>query len=254
MQPLDPIEVWLNNVAVAHSNSERTANKYKGNLQEFCNFVDKTPQQMLEEYENHTDREFKKKYTQYLRAYISHLFKRELAPNSIRCSTGAVRSFFKYNDLPLGYIPSARARVIHHNREITREEVVQIIEASGIRERAFYAIMAQSGLRPYTLTQLKFSNIKEDFDNENNESCVIYVPEEVTKGKYIPYFTFTGKYAMDKLRAYLRPNIRGEDYIFTKQGTEKPANSRSISSLFLRTVLELQEKDKIKDLKQKEKG
>jgi hypothetical protein len=101
---------------------------------------------------------------------------------------------------------------------------------------------------------LKFSNIKEDFDNENNESYVIYVPEEVTKGKYIPYFTFTGKYAMDKLRAYLRPNIRGEDYIFTKQGTEKPANSRSISSLFLRTVLELQEKDKIKDLKQKEKG
>jgi len=113
--------------------------------------------------------------------------------------------------------------------------------------------MAQSGLRPNTICHLKYEQIKEDFEKKDNKSYVIHVPEEVAKGKYCSHFTFIGKEAMEYLRTYLPPNIQDDDYIFTKQGTKEPASPRSISGLFLRTVLKFQKKGQMK-VNQKERG
>lgn len=253
MESLNPVEIWLNNVALAHSNSKETSYKYKKYFHNFCNFIDKTPEEILDDYEVSTDREFRRKYSQYLRAYISQRYNMGLAPNTIRTVTGAVRSFFKYNDLPLGHIPTARLRVLHHNRDIEHKEVIEIIYSSRPRERAFYAVMAQSGLRPDTICHLKYRQIKEDFEKRDNKSYVIRVPEEAAKGKYRSHFTFIGKEAMEYLRTYLPPNIQDDDYIFTKQGTKEPASPRSISGLFLRTVLKFQKKGQMK-VNQKERG
>jgi site-specific recombinase XerD/uncharacterized protein YdcH (DUF465 family) len=253
MKPLNPIEIWLNNVALAHSDSKETSYKYKNNFQDFCDFMGKTPEEILDDYEASRDREFRKRYSQFLRAYIAQQYNMGLAPNTIRTTTGAVRSFFKYNDLPLGHVPTARLRVLHHNRDLEHKEVIEIIYDSRPRERAFYAVMAQSGLRPNTICHLKYEQIKEDFEKKDNKSYVIHVPEEVAKGKYCSHFTFIGKEAMEYLRTYLPPNMQDDDYIFTKQGTQEPASPRSISGLFLRTVLKFQKKGQMK-VNQKERG
>jgi len=251
----NPIEVWINNVAISHSNSTGTSAKYKQHFQEFCDFIGKTPQQILDDYEASTDRKFKREYSQLLRTFRSHLVEKRLAPNTIHGAESAVKSFFKYNDLPLGYIPSVRLRVVHHNKDITREEIKLIIDASTVRERAFYAVMAQSGLRPYTICKLKHKQIKEEFE-KGIIPCMIDVPEEHAKGKYHSYFTFIGEEAVRYLKAYLntKPGIQADDYIFTKQGkTNIPASPRSLGSLFLRTVLKLQTKG-LMEVEQEKRG
>jgi len=250
----NPIEAWLDNVALSHSNSNGTREVYKQQFQIFCNFIKKTPQQILTEYSNSTDRQFRHQYAQYVRAFISAEFKKNLAPNSLLTRLTAIKSFFKYNDLPLGHVPIAKARVIHHNRDITKEEIKLILESSKPRERAFYAIMSQSGLRPTTISNLRYKHIKEDFLN-NRIPCKIEVPEEIAKGKYHSYFTFIGEEAAKYLRAYLytRPNIKDDDYIFFKEGTKEKTDPKSFAGLFRKTVTKLSEKG-LMEVTQKEKG
>jgi len=205
----------------------------------------------MKEYNVSTDREFKRDYAQYVRAYISALQKREMAPSSISTKIGIIRSFFKYNDLPLGFVPTVKPRVLYHNRDITHEEVSLILDSSRPRERAFFAIMAQSGLRPFTICNLKYENIKEDLEN-NIIPCKIEIPQEIAKGKYHSYFTFIGDEAVKYLRSYLviRPKIKDEDYLFLSDYGHKNASSKSISKFFGQTVKKLHEKE-LMNLKQK---
>ena len=248
----DLIKTWLNNVALSHSNSNRTRVAYKNNLQRFCNFIGKTPEQIMIEYDGSTDRDFKAKYAQYIKAFMSAELEKGMAQNTINTRLAAVKSFFKYNDLPLGYIPSPRMRVTYHNRDITHEEVKLILNASRPRERAFYAILAQSGLRPFTICNLRLKHVKEDLIADR-VPCKIDVPQEIAKGKYGRYFTFISYEAVEYLKAYLhtRRRITDDDFLFAKQGTKQQANPKSFSGLFSRTLQKLQEKGLI-EVEQKE--
>jgi len=251
---LNPVETWLNNVSISHSNSKRTRVGYKRNFLHFCEFIGKTPERIMAEYEDSTDRQFKRRYAEYLRAFRSAEFQKGLAPSTISYRVATVKSFFKYNDLPLGYVPPAQMRVTYHNRDVTHEELKLIFDASRPRERAFFAISAQSGLRPVTLCSLRLKHIKEDFVKKR-VPCKIDVPQELAKGKYRGYFTFISDEAVKYLEAYLntRRNITDEDFLFVKQGTQQKANPKSLSSLFSRTLQKIHEKGLIK-VEQKKRG
>ena len=220
----------------------------------FCDFIEKTPQQILEEYESMTDREFRRKYARYLRALIGQLNREEYAIGSVKAIVAAIRSFFKYNDLPLGHVPLARNKVTFHNRDITRDEIVRILEISRPREKAYYCIMAQSGLRPDTVSNLKLKHMAPDF-GKGIIPCKIEVPEELAKGQFGAFFTFVGEESIKYLKAYLatRPGIGPEDYLFTAHGRNKPLDRSSISHVFCRAITTLKEKG-IMDFDQKAKG
>jgi len=155
----------------------------------------------------------------------------------------AVRSFFKYNDLPLGHIPEVRAYVRYHNRDIDKKEIADILSVSHPRDRAFFAFMAQSGLRPTTLCKLRFKHIQRDFSSDT-VPCQIDVPREIAKGKYQGYFTFIGPEAFRYLRNYLktRDQLQPESYLFTKHGTEDPTTYSNMSIRFRKTALKLRKK------------
>jgi len=206
----------------------------------------------MAEYDNSIDRDFKRQYAQHIQSFMSAEFERGMAQNTINTRVGVIKSFFKYNNLPLGYIPAPRIIVKYHNRDITHKEVKLILGASRPRERAFFTISAQSGLRPATICNLRVKHVKEDLI-ANHVPCKIEVPQEIAKGKYRGYFTFIGHEAVEYLKAYLhtRRRIEDDDFLFVKQGTKQQANPKSFSSLFSRTLQKLQEKELIK-VEQKE--
>jgi integrase len=156
-------------------------------------------EQILADYDASDDRTFKRKYVQYVRGWIADLARtHDLKNSSIRTMVGAVKSFFKYNDLPLGLVPQAASGIFFHNRDITKEEIVQIMALAKIREKAFFAVMAQSGLRPHTIQQLRLKNL-ERFEKA---PCKIEVSKEITKGKYGSYVSFIGSDAVKYLKQY----------------------------------------------------
>jgi len=247
------VQNWIDNVAYSHSKSKGTEYNYRHYLNVFCDFIEKTPELILEEYERMTDREFRRKYARYIRALIGELSSQEYAICTIRMIVTCIKSFFKYNDLPLGHIPIARTRITFHNRDITKEEIVKILEISRPRDKAFFCMMAQTGLRPDTLSRLRLKHIQPDFE-KGIIPCKIDVPQDIAKGKYKSYLTFMGKESVKHLQRYLNTRqIAPEHYLFTSHGTEKQLDSKSMSHIFRRAIITLRQKG-IMNFEQKQKG
>ena len=247
------VETWLDNVAYSHSRSKSTRENYRFYLQKFCGFIQKTPEEILEHYERlDSERKFKRKYAMLVKAFISDNLNK-YATCSIRTMICAVSSFFKYNDLPLGHVPIAKPQITYHNRDITKEEIVSILDVASARQRAFFCMMTQSGLRPYTLCRLKFKHILPDY--KKRIPCKVDVPQEIAKGKYGSYFTFTGEESIRYLESYFkdRKDIKPNDYLFTTHGTNRKVSKNSMSVNFANIIKKLNESGNIK-FEQKKEG
>lgn len=238
----DVVQAWLDNVAYAHTKSEGTAANYRRFLLDFCKLIDKTPQQILNEYEGMRDREFRRKYAQYIRLFIAEKVRNDFATGTIRAMVYAIKSFFKYNDLPLGHVPVARNTTKFHNRDIKKDEIIAVLNASRPRDRAFFCMMAQTGLRPITLTKLKYKHIQKEFES-GILPCKIDIPKEIAKGQYRSYFTFMGEESIKFLKSYLATRIvQPESYLFTSHGVEKRLHPKSIARIFRGTIDRLKKK------------
>jgi integrase len=111
--------------------------------------------------------------------------------------------------------------------------------------------MAQSGLRPTTICNLRLKHIEPDFSG-GKVPCLVNVPEEITKGQYHGYITFIGEDAARHLKAYLntRRNLAKECYLFVNYGSEDSMIFNTVSSLFRKAVRILREKGEM-DYEQK---
>jgi integrase/uncharacterized coiled-coil protein SlyX len=231
---LDKFEIvdnWLSSVAYLHSQSKATEAQYKRVWGRFSAFIGLTAEQIIDDYGASDDRTFRRKYAQYFRAWIADLAKKDLAITSIKVMVGAVKSFFKYNDLPLGIVPQAVSGIVFHNKDITKEEIVQIMAVSKLRERVFFVVMAQSGLRPHTMRQLRLKHL----ESLDRLPCKIEVPKEMAKGKYGSYVTFIGPEAIKYLKQYFatRTNLTPEDLVFcSHDNPKKPVNVKDMSRAF----------------------
>jgi len=255
MSKFDPVELWISNVAYSHSKSIETEEHYKRFLKKFCGFIERTPQQILDDYEETNDRQFRRRYSQLLKAYISHLMSQDYAVGSVRGMCAAVKSFFKYSDLPLGFVPLGANRIVYHNRDITKKEILEILRVSKPRDRAAFCMLAQSGLRPDTIRKLKLKHVNPELTKQIIP-CKIVVPEEITKGMFGSYFSFMGKESVRYLKAYLdrrSSKLGPEDYLFTSKGSDKQLESRALTKVFRCTIDGLKAKGII-SFEQKAKG
>jgi integrase len=245
MRKIDPVSEWLNTVSYQYSQSKKTEEQYKRVWGRFTAFAETSADAILSDYqtliqENSGYDTFKRKYASIIRNWICQLSREGLTNISIKVMVGAVKSFFKWNDLPLGRIPQAKHGETFHNKDITKEEIVQIMANLRIREKAFCAVMTQSGLRPVTIAQLRMKNL-EPLDKL---PCKIDVPDEIAKGKYGSYITFIGEDAAKYLKQYLatRTNLTAGSLVFCSHNDPtSPVNVKDVSRAFRLAARKLQE-------------
>ena len=225
------VEDWLNSVAYSHSQSKATEDQYKRVWIRFTTSIGMTTTEIIADYENSRDREVMRRHARKIRNWIGKLRKEGLTNTSIKVMVGAVKSFYKYNDLLLGHIPQAMNGSVYHNRDITKEEIVQIMTQVKPREKAFFAFMAQSGLRPHTIKQLKLKHL----ESLEKFPCKIEVPQELAKGKYGSYVTFIGSDALKYLKQYFatRKNLTPDSLVFcAHDNPQKQVNVKDMSRAF----------------------
>jgi integrase len=250
MRKIDPVSEWLGSVSYNCSQSKKTEEQYKRVWGRFTTFAETSAEEILSDYraliqENSGYDTFKRKYAEIIRAWINQLTKEKLTNISIKVMVGAVKSFFKWNDLPLGRVPQAKNGDVFHNKDITKEEITQIIALLKIRERAFCVVMAQSGLRPVTIAQLRMKHL----ESLDTIPCKIDVPKGITKGKYGSYVTFIGTDAVKYLKQYLatRTNLTPESLVFcSHDDSNKPINEKDMSRAFRLGARKLEESGAIK--------
>jgi integrase len=262
---IDLIDAWLTVMGASHSGSLNTKLGYKKDFGRYLEFVQMTPEQILEDYRQNDiikgNQIIRKKdlaiqnHTQALTLYLSKLNNDGYLPSSRQNAIHAIRSFYKYNNLPLGNIELGKRKVVLHNRDITKEEMEEIIKAASPREQAFYALMVQTGLRPQTLCLLKIGDVEGITEEKTPIPALIKVSEEQTKGEYGAYWTFAGTESVLYLKEYLkRRNVpfNPDEFLFTHDKNDlTPINTDIVSHLFRRTITKLRDEGVI-DFKGKE--
>lgn len=237
---LDYVRVWLDNVFRENSQCTATLVQYEQMFQKFLDFLGKTAQAIIEDYETaDSERRTRRKYGRLVRAFASHLQQNETyAPATLAKYIACVKSFFVYSDLPLPKIGLGKRVVSFGNRDIQKEEINAILQnAKFLRDKAFFMMMAQSGLRPYELCNLKMQNIEHALDNAKQKSYLVTVPQQVAKGKYHEFFSFIPRETMEVLRDYWNTRtsqLNKESFVFVKErgkGVE-PTNGGAMSQAF----------------------
>jgi len=105
-----------------------------------------------------------------------------------------------------------KVRTLVNRDAITKEQIVKILQASKLRERALICFAASSGLRVGdTIINLKLKHIKDDLWDESLTCYMVEVPGEITK-ENLPHIAFISAETAQYLRAYLRQReLKGEE-------------------------------------------
>jgi integrase len=204
---LDPVEIWISKMEKRHSGSPSTESRYRTQLQQFCDFIGTSPQQIVTDWKKVRqtgrliDRDnYVEEMMDKIDAYENFLGKQDLTKASIFTYLVPVASFFKYLRIPVK-VELGKRPVVYCNRDITVEEIRRILNNSNPRDRAFFLMMAQSGLRPITLTQLPYEALSEEFESDRIPCCV-KVDQAITKGEYVSHFSFIAEDAVKALKDF----------------------------------------------------
>jgi len=187
---------------------------------------------------------FLEKWQDTIRAFYTWLKRKGFAPLTIKNHLVILRSFFGYWDIPLKVLLPKHSYVVYHNRDLTKDEVRQILNFASPRDRVIWLVMAESGMRVGTVVNLKYWQIKEDFEAERIPMKIL-LPSESLKDHVGDRWTFIGEDGYRELRNYLerRLPLEDEDYVFAseKQGRVKGKQftGASLSVKFNRLVQKL---------------
>lgn len=228
-------------------------NSYKGNqngklakLDDFCNYLDKTPDELiLEHYEDNQkipiEREeiAKRQFDEY----FEHLKKTGVDHNSARQYVySVIKGFYKKNLVPvMCETPTEEEQQVNKvweysdNTTIKKEDKKDVLkkirDTLSIRNKAILLCKLGSGLDDVELFNLKIKNFKRGYNEDYN---VTHVKGRRKKSK-IPFNTFFNSESTDMLNVYLKDRKRkGEEitddsYLFVarkKDGSiSKPRNN-----------------------------
>jgi len=238
------VQLWFKKTI----HSERCVNAILAKLSRFFEAVHEEPSAIMEEWRrvryDYREREmFLDKWAERIEAYYYGM-PSDHSPLYRKSLISLVASWFKHNKIPVDLDLQDRVYVKYHNRDVTKEEIHRILDHASLRDRTFFLMMAESGQRPYTLVQLRYKHVKEDFEAEK-VPMKIALPAELIKDRVGQRFTFIGEDGFAALKEYLTTRLPLDDeaLIFAAERsakTNKPFLSpETFSSIFGRLVLKL---------------
>lgn len=236
------VDLWIKKA----SGSEVTTRVYLNKFQKFLVKYDINPDEVIAKWkEVRYDWKERQKFLDFWSELIEEYFTtlEEFSPLGKRASITPILSFFQHHKIKLDLEINNKVFVKYKTRDISKEEIRRILSHVGIREKAFYLMMLESGLRPRTLVKLRYANIKEDFEN-SRVPMKIDVPAQIAKDRVGNRFSFVGTDAFDALKEYLssRLPLDDNDLLFvSRKGELKNSylSPETFSKIFSNVVLKL---------------
>jgi len=241
------IEDWLSQVC----GSPKTRGLYLmvfGNFERFSRGRGKDPSGLVDDFRaskrlGESQKEaFLEEWQDTIRAFNTWL-KPKYAPLTVKNHLVGVKSFLRYWDIPLKVDLPKHNYVVNHNRDIKKEELKKVLTFASPRDRVVWLVMAESGMRSDNAANLKYFQIKEDFEAERIP-MKISLPSSTLKDHVGDRFTFIGYEGFRELANYLHgKKLEPNDYVFAseKQGRCKGEqfSPASLSVKFNRLVQKL---------------
>jgi integrase len=256
LQSLPSVSFWLKKAA----HSPRTARTYLYYFDKFIELTGLDPEAVVFEWQkvryDYAERErFLDKHSDLIeRFYVKELS--GLTPKSKTTNLAAILSFYRHNKIPLEVDIQEKIYIVNHNRAILKEEILRILDHATLRDKSFFLIMLESGLRPQTIVMLRYKHIKTDFEQGKIPMMIRLDDSEMLKDFVSARFTFLGQYGFDTLKEYLssgsldkkgqvtsRLPMKDDDVLFlgvhTKQQKEACLSPNLFSLQFAKIVQKL---------------
>jgi integrase len=170
----------------------------------FCSFLNKTPDQVIEEAKQRVLVLYDPETRQgALEEYKKKLLLERRSNASVREAINYVKTWLKINGIKLDLsnftLPKAKTR--EKDELPTDEQLKLIMRNATLRMRTTIAILASSGIRVSALLGLKLKDVVLDYDPTTGISKIV-VPEELSKNGF-SYVTFMSSEATKLLKQYL---------------------------------------------------
>jgi len=193
-------KLWLTAIQTDKSGSKHTEREYCRGLKAFCDWIGKTPDQLITERKvevknSDTEMDAENKLREFC-AVLEN--KKTVTRTTIATKYHApVKSFYSYNNVPLKLRTpkhTTREREPH-----TVEQIKALMKIVDVRERAFIMLLKDSGMSREDAVMLRYGDIKAEYEAGKE---VIHL-KVVRQKESIEYDTFIGKNAIESIKAYL---------------------------------------------------
>jgi integrase len=202
----ESVKMWMAELA---SLRKSTKYVYGQHLRYFCDWIEKTPDELLQTREADLKKEKpteQRRMERQVKKYLASLTEQEKSRGFKKQAYAAVRSFFARQYVPLQFFRSDAPRGPPPTPRVARkDEIRKMLTYADERARALILTLCQSGLRISDAVNLKYGDIREDFE-ANRTPCLMQV---VTQKTNTPTVTFLGQDAIDALHVYFNLRKRG---------------------------------------------
>ncbi|WP_410510091.1 tyrosine-type recombinase/integrase [Methanosarcina hadiensis] len=170
-----------------------TEKSYLNSLKLYCDFVGKTPDELIAEADKEAEDGVllkRRKIKQYFTNYIDYLNKSENSGNTIKLRLAVIKSFYKKNDVELPSIPrNEDDTCLEGNLKIpTKEELQEVLKECVCLKKAIILAGVSSGLSSNEIRNLKINQFKNGYDPET-EITTLPLRREKTKVDFITFFS-----------------------------------------------------------------
>jgi integrase len=226
---------WIQNWIQSQEspNTQKAYRIAKEKFAEFCKNKGKNGlENIVTEYRAARDDDDRRKLQQFIDAWDDVLqeytiwLKQHYVPGTVKTYLASLQSFFKKNKIPIDIDIPKNSYVTYPKKDLKRKTIQLIITRSTVRNRAIWLMLAESGLRPDTVTNIRWWWIKEDF-LAKRIPMRINVPQQFVKDKVGDRWSFIGEDGFRALKEYLEPRLplQDDDYVFVRE-PPKPRKKR----------------------------
>lgn len=220
----ESVKYWMDSLP-GKDGVHTTKYQWKHNLRKFCEWAEKTPDELIAERKEEVkseDAKVQHRKEMLVKKFLKYLEEeRELAPNTRRTYFAAIRNFFQRNYLSLTFMrregPPAM-RVLEGSRAATKGEIKKMCDVSKPRERALILFIKDSGLAEADVARMKLKDLGvhplgvHSFDSiaTLKPPVPIIMSRKKTGAKTM---TFIGPEALDALKTTFEIRMRGSPEI-----------------------------------------
>lgn len=152
--------------------SESTERVYNGRLSSFCEFLGKSPSELIKE----AQKEKGQKIDEYFQDYIENLKKSGKSPTTINNRIDTIKAFYNEYDVNLGNINNIifpEADNLTPKKIISEDQIKEALELSSLRDKAIILLHVSSGMEATELRHLTYgdfiNSIEEYIDLESED-------------------------------------------------------------------------------------
>lgn len=200
--------------------SESTERVYNGRLSSFCEFLGKSPSELIKE----AQKEKGQKIDEYFQDYIENLKKSGKSSNTIINRIDTLKAFYKEYDIAtdsINRIISPETEKLTSKKIISEYQINEALELSSLRDKAIILLHMSSGMEATELRHLTYgdfiNSIEEYIDLESNDKLnVNKIADKLSKMNEVvgtwkieknrtlkPYVTFSSSESTKAILSYL---------------------------------------------------